>query len=533
GTAIVRGRVVGADTGAPVDDAEVMLLQAKGNSLVARFMPDAFQPASSPVPVDQEGRFEIRDAQPGYYHLGVSPGPGAARYLRMRFPADAHGDAEALHVAADQVIDNLVVALERAGVVVGRVANERGGPMASVMIGVVERLSGGRLRPVLGATGSVARSDDTGAFRLFGLPPGEYLVTARPMPSSVFVFSQGQPRTPLARQVTYYPGTPSITEAVPIRVQAGDEVGPLEFTVGHARLRTIRGIVVDSTGEAAGGVNVMLQPDYQADTGATVTSVTRTSRSDGGFDIENVTDGQHAIAVHRYGSGGRGAEFAWMPIVVSDDLENLVVRLQPAVSVPGRVTYEGKPPAPAHEVTIRSTAGGASIINSVSTQAGRDGTFVLRDLFGPTLIRVDAGRGWHLKAVLYGGRDVTDQPTEFQPNGGAVEIVLTQRAAVVSGVATTAGGAPAAAGVILLSEDPAFWHPRYLSTTVVYAEGNGQFRAAGLRPGRYLAIAVPRADAFLADATPAYFELLARAATPVVIADGENKTVNLSVARVQ
>ena len=95
---------------------------------------------------------------------------------------------------------------------------------------------------------------------------------------------------------------------------------------------------------------------------------------------------------------------------------------------------------------------------------------------------------------------------------------------------TTEKGIPADAGVMLFSDDPSLWHERFTTTRASLAGGDGNYRIDGLRSGRYLAIAVPRDDASLSGSTSAYFELLARNATPVMIADAESKSLDLKLA---
>jgi hypothetical protein len=530
-TATITGRIVAADTGAPVTDAEVTLLSPTGPSDPILAWTDSLPSTGPPVTLDRNGRFTLRDAQPGRYFIGVVPGPGAARYQRTRFPMDADEAGQPVQVAAGQVVD-LVIPLQPSGVISGRVVNDRGEPMAAIGVGLLRRLPGGRVRPVLGMAGSTDRTDDTGAFRLFGLAPGEYAVTARVAPPLI-VDTRDKPRPRELPQVTYYPGTAAFAEAAAVRVQAGEEQGPLVFSIVRSESYTIRGTLFDSTGAPASGVNVRLVAvDDVRDLLPMAVSVIRTSNSDGQFEITNVPYGTHAIAAQRYGSAGRGVESAWMPLTVTGNVDEIDVRLRPAVSVQGRVIFEGmgttRPP-----LYVRTIGGGPVPVNAVAAQPDPDGNFLLKDLFGPTLVRVDGAGNWHVKAVLYRGQDVTDEPVEFQAGGGALEIVLTERAAALTGSVTTGAGSAADAGVIVISDDPALWHTRFSTTRSEYTDAAGRFRAAGLRAGRYLAVAVPRSEAFLGDATPAYFELLARAATSIVIAEGETKSVSLRVVRVQ
>ena len=71
-------------------------------------------------------------------------------------------------------------------------------------------------------------------------------------------------------------------------------------------------------------------------------------------------------------------------------------------------------------------------------------------------------------------------------------------------------------------------------TRSAVTRATGQYRLDGLRAGRYLAVAVTVEDAStISGSGPAYFELLARHATPVMLGDGETKTLDLKRVRLK
>ena len=85
----------------------------------------------------------------------------------------------------------------------------------------------------------------------------------------------------------------------------------------------------------------------------------------------------------------------------------------------------------------------------------------------------------------------------------------------------------------MLSEDPALWHERASSTTMVSTAGDGKYRVEGLRAGRYLVVAIPKEEPPTPGMTPAYFELLAKHATTLTFGDGESKTLDLKRVALQ
>ncbi len=210
---------------------------------------------------------------PGRYQLTVDPGQTAARYLPARYPDP---DAEAttpLIVAANQIIDQVVIALPRAAAISGRVVNHGGKPIAMAIVMAQEAMPGDRLRPAQGFSSALGdRTDDTGSFRIFGLRPGAYVVTAQPM-RETFISLDGATGIISGGVLppTYFPGTVSPSDATRIRVRSGDEHGPIEIIVSPTRFLTVRGVLLDPDGQPAANVNVSLQRQTSGLVGVTVT----------------------------------------------------------------------------------------------------------------------------------------------------------------------------------------------------------------------------------------------------------------------
>ncbi len=97
---------------------------------------------------------------------------------------------------------------------------------------------------------------------------------------------------------------------------------------------------------------------------------------------------------------------------------------------------------------------------------------------------------------------MTDVPTEFGEGADRVQVVLTQRAASLTGVVTTAAGGAIQGSVVVLSDDPALWHERASSTAIVPTAADGKYRVEGLRAGRYLIVAIPKEEPPAPSLTP-------------------------------
>lgn len=545
GSAVVRGRVVAGDTGTPIRDAFVGLIETKpGSTPLVRVVSGIGREAIERAPmagtsVDADGRFELRNLAAGRYILTVRPGPASARYLGQRYPDPESDTAEPLELT-DGRASEVTIALQRAGAIAGRVYDERGDPLAFAQVGVIEMLPGGRLRSsgtagiLSRASGRGATSDDNGAFRLFSLPAGSYLVVALPMFSEQFVQGRALILSP-GRLPIYYPGTANAHEASLVSLPAGGEAS-IEFAVPTVRTYTLRGTVIDPAGALVPSANVTLRSSQTV----TVPLELRqgesgTTREDGTFSIAGVTPGEKIVSVVRRGVSSEGVprvEYARMPLTIERDMD-VAIQLRPSATVQGIAIFEGGEPASDERVTIayRST-GDAGSDGSGSVQVTADRTFALEHLVGPMLVRTSAAR-WHLKSVTYGQEDITDTPTEFRTGDShQLTVTLSRQLGVVSGTVMTSSGMETEGRVVLFSADRTQWHDRY-STTKTVISSDGKFRVEGLKAGRYLAAAVPLDEGDITNTPVAFYELLAKAAVTVTVGDGQSQTVNLKVSRLR
>ena len=122
-------------------------------------------------------------------------------------------------------------ALPRAGVITGRIVDEFGDPVAGsrVMVMRYQSFQGTRR---LAPAGQGDQTDDTGAFRVYGLPPGDYYVSAT-LQSGMFMADDSNDRTSYAP--TYYPGTGNVAAAQRVTVARGPQSRQSDREHGSAR----------------------------------------------------------------------------------------------------------------------------------------------------------------------------------------------------------------------------------------------------------------------------------------------------------
>ena len=118
GTARIRGRVVAADTGAPLRRAQVRLSAAELR-------------VNRSATTDADGRYEFPDLPAGRYNLSVARSGFVSLSFGQQRPFE---QGRPLDLASAQQADKIDFALPRGGVIAGRVTDELGEPLAGVRV---------------------------------------------------------------------------------------------------------------------------------------------------------------------------------------------------------------------------------------------------------------------------------------------------------------------------------------------------------------------------------------------------------------
>jgi protocatechuate 3,4-dioxygenase beta subunit len=117
GTAIIRGRVLAADTGKPLRRARIQLT--------------APELAGAPrnTSTDADGRYEFMELPAGRFTIRVTRSGYLSLAYGQRRPREA---AKPLQLADQEVLERVDVALPRMAVISGRIVDEMGDPIEGV-----------------------------------------------------------------------------------------------------------------------------------------------------------------------------------------------------------------------------------------------------------------------------------------------------------------------------------------------------------------------------------------------------------------
>ncbi len=552
GTGRIRGRLTTADTGTPVRRAQVRI---SGSDIMPKTAVS-----------DADGRYEFRDLPAGRFNINAAKAGFVTINYGQTRPFEP---GKPIDLADAQLLDKADITMPRGSVIGGRIVDEFGEPVADVAVGAMRSAwVNGKRR--LQSTGRMSQTNDLGQYRIYGLPPGEYYVSAtlrggvemmvmETVAATMFSGGGGSPSGSDLRSgyaPTYYPGTSNGAEAQKIQLALGQEMQGADFSLLPVRLARISGMVVGSDGKPIEGA--MLQGVPRSEAGALAFPMAGASRSDrnGQFTLNGVAPGEYTLQVRgtqvistssggdtmmfstRIGGGDGQAEFGSVPLVVAgEDVSNVVVLTSKGTSVSGRVVFEGG--RPANTAPLRIAA--ATIESDVpfgpgggSSSITPEGGFEIKNVLGPRLIRATGlPAGWMLKSVTAGGTDITDTGLTLKPNEpiGGVEVVLTSRATHVAG-GVTDGGQPATDyTVVIFSEDAEKWSaPMTRHVTGVRPNQQGRFEARNLPAGAYYAVGLD----YIAQGDwndPDVLERLKSKATRFTLADGGAQTLDLRLTR--
>jgi protocatechuate 3,4-dioxygenase beta subunit len=537
GTGMIAGRVTAADSGRALRRARVVV-SGTGRSQVAS--------------TDEQGRYRITGLAAGSYTVtaaksGYVDGAfGQRRSLRSGAPVELTDGQQAA---------NIDLKLARGGVVTGHVVDEEGEPLARAVVTIL-RQQYVRGEKQLTAAGW-DQTDDRGQYRIFGLAPGDYYLSAmaggfeQMMGQAIAGIGAGVDRNTESTGYapTYYPGVIAAADATKVKVAAAQELGGIDFQVQIVQLSTVKGIV------AGGSAAVTLFPDDGAPSGgrggggggrgafgAIIGGGLRAfTRDDGTFSISNVTPGKYTIVARADGgAGGGGPRMAVQSLVVSGEEVNVALTPVSGVQLSGTITLEasgtqlpqgfggfrvipsplGSSPAPAFG------RGGGRGGGGVPSDSGQ---FTISDVMpGAYMLRAAGPRGWTMKSVYVDGRDVTDLPLEIKSESiTSVNVIFTDRSSSLSGAVRDArGNGLSSVSVIAFPSESRLWVPQSRRIVTARTDAAGAYRLTAIPPGDYLVAAVDdveQGEWF----DPEFLDQIKDAAAKVRIGEGEQKTQDL------
>jgi hypothetical protein len=449
-----------------------------------------------------EGRFQIENIAPGRYRLF------AERTGYQEVDKHHHrAEGRLLTLSAGQELKDLIIHLQAAAVITGRVTDEDGDPMSEAQVAVLRQTfaSGHSRWEQVGAE----RTNDLGEYRIAGLAAGNYFVAVTPPPdfrslietsvTSAAALSSAMvdKPAPAVYQTTFYPGTRDRSQAQPIQLHAGDEF-PVNFSLTPGPSLSIRGTVINLPQGATAAIMLQSKDFNGMLNGAEM-------HKDGSFEVRDISPGAYTILAT--------VENAPVPMIArqmieisSANMEGIRLAPQPGGTIRGRLRLE-----PAANPQIKADAGmmflmlrsadtdddSGSTFNvgngfSPLAQVNTDGTFEWKNVpagsYFVQLSDASALPGYFLKSALAAGRDAIESGITVSGGTIILDLLASPNGAIADGVVMNEKNEPVAdAFVVVIPEARFRTHTdRFHKAST---DQQGHFMLRSLPPGDYTLLA--------------------------------------------
>ena len=531
---------------------------------------------------DDRGRFAFEQLPAGRYTLSVTrPGFVQAFHGSSR---PGIGPGVPLSVTEGSTV-TVSMRLLPAASISGTITDPSGNPAPGVTVAAVETRSAVTTpRPMSAIT------DDRGVYRISGLVPGQYVVSALPrlyaapdggrgnaaipvIPtteadlrwarSGAAASSAPAPARPVVYAPVFYPGTTNAAAAGTVRVVVGEERDGVNLSLQIAQMSRLSGTIVDMNGQPITAAQLTLAPrrgdrpsPVDALTASGALALPRAIVTSEGFVFTSVAPGDYTL-IARSGSGGRGmvtdapaapAQWSVTDVTVAGDRGDLAVRLSAGLVLSGTLVFDQStavtPKNPsAIEILLEASNPLPGLAASTRAIVNADGSFVFRSIppgaymlraVVPASLTEPAGARWSLKSAAAGDREFADRPllvSSGAPDITRAVITLTDRAAEVSGRLIDASSQPVTRySIVLFTQTRSLWMRGSRRIMSARPATDGTFTLEGLPAGDYAIAAVEDLDdADLGD--PDFLARLLAGSVKVTLADGERKKQDLRIGR--
>jgi carboxypeptidase family protein len=483
GAARISGRVT--LKGEPARGVTVLLQGERANAI-----------GSPRARTDEEGRFLFTAVVAGNYSIyALAPGYVSPedRYYGKR--------ARTIKVAEGENVENLDLEVKRGGVIAGRIIDSHGRPVIEETVTLYKLEQDGSpqlyLFNDLYSNTNMYRTDDQGAYRIFGLLEGRYLVCfgqeQKPGSVSIAWSDMFYPRV-------YYPNVTGEAEAKVIEVTEGSEATNIDITVPDPKKsHNVYGRVVNvDTGRPFPGMEFVVRGLTQDGklTGG-VAMAGELSEPNGEFHLRVAAPGRYLLMVQPDTSGDGGVIGEPVSFDVGEGaVTGVEVKVRQAGSISGVVVIEG--------TTDPKILSKLSQVSLSSAYRSIKSTFKNMPIFsGIANAKVNADGGFRISGLQPGNVFIDLKPApeirgltiaRIMPGDGGfnvdagqqitgVRVVLAYSALAIRGEVKVVGGALTAGLRLFVSARRVDQVARFLPKAEV--DARGQFLIESAPPGEY------------------------------------------------
>ncbi|MEP7337178.1 MAG: carboxypeptidase-like regulatory domain-containing protein [Acidobacteriota bacterium] len=333
-TGTIAGRVTVGTQPAPGVD---VLLKAGGNPSPTDILQSS---PSATATTDADGWYRLTGVAPGSYRV-VAYAPAHV----VEGNANPFMPGKPVNVAEGEAVENINFSITRGGVVTGTVTDPDGRPMIAEAVKAHKLDENGKRQKGGAADFDIAglsglQTDDRGVYRIYGLEPGRYIISAGA--SSEAAMLQMATAGGAYYQRTFYPEATDEAKAKIIEIKSGDEIESVDIKLARAgrdKSFAATGRVIEAeSGKPVAGMMIMYSITKEGS--ASFGFGNSTTNSQGEFRLGGLTPNSYqafVVGLEQTENYGEPVKFE----VGEGDVSGLEIKMNLGASISGVAVIEG------------------------------------------------------------------------------------------------------------------------------------------------------------------------------------------------
>jgi hypothetical protein len=457
-----------------------------------------------------------------------------------------------------------------AGSISGRVVDNHGDAVDHAQVQALKSTYTGGRRVF--APAQIALTNDLGEYRLFGLPPDNYIISAAisdlesmsnvglaqgasadnkdysPSGNMALLMGSVSISPGISPRVTrrvqedgqsieeanlplYYPATRDPRSAAPVHLTGGANINGVDLIGARASVHRVSGRVIDESGAGASAKLSLVPQDGLVSEVAPLTA--KSDLTTGSFEIIGGAPGMYFLIADA------GTYSARVPVdIATSDLHDLNVTITKGFTISGHVNMDGTSGTIA-EVRLTADPQLPGMPKAVSSAVGSDGTFELDGL--PTG-DYQVGAIWkppstgdsgppYVKSIRMGSIDVLGGLRIYSQPVVPLEITMSAKTGNLNGDVITRNSQPGST-VTVVAVPGAEYRRRIVLFKSATPDSSGRFSLANLRPGDYKLFAWENAETNIW-LDPDFLKIYETRGKSIHIGEGSNETTTLTVIPIE
>jgi hypothetical protein len=482
------------------------------------------KPGNLSVLTGADGVFTFRNLAPGRYVISVTRD---GFVLQEDHKRGLTASGLSITLTAGQTLKDIALPLIPAPVIVGKVFDPYGEPLAAALVQAYVR----KYTPY-GTKLKIARkgmTNDMGEFRLFGLNFGGYFVSAgygdrdRAAAVGKTQLSSNVAKADDGYASVFFAGAEEISRAQATHLNPGSDPGPLNIYLTDPARFKIRGQVLPLRSDT----KIVLAPKGSD---LTESDYFIQPNSAGAFEIRGVSPGAYLLLATA--SGGALTSDVIAVNVTDNDIDGVPLALAQTMSISGALILEGVPRGSLSGLRVKLEQTNTEFEQTIDARAGSDGVFTLEHVspFAEYDVVVDPlPPGAYVKSISFGGPNMLLGKLRPSPNR-PLQIVVSAAMDDLD-VHVTKAGDPAPGTQVVLIPEPSLRRraDRYVTG---FSGESGDLHLTGIPPGRYTAYAFEQIEAgayYVFAYSPAASNRFTDRAVSVTVGGSGDKKIDLRV----